>query len=70
MDNIASKTSRPREPWNKGKLVGQKAPFRAIHRSDLPPAAIPSLSRRSWIRSGAIRDPVPCTRWIAGRSPQ
>jgi site-specific recombinase XerC len=24
MDNTASQTSRPREPWNKGKLVGQK----------------------------------------------
>ena len=22
MDNTASKTNRPREPWNKGKLVG------------------------------------------------
>jgi len=21
-------TSKPREPWNKGKLVGQKAPFK------------------------------------------
>ena len=28
MDNTASKTNRPREPWNKGKLVGQKAPFK------------------------------------------
>ncbi len=28
MDNTASKISRPREPWNKGKLVGQKAPFK------------------------------------------
>ncbi len=28
MDNTASETSRPREPWNKGKLVGQKAPFK------------------------------------------
>ena len=28
MDNTVSQTSRPREPWNKGKLVGQKAPFK------------------------------------------
>lgn len=30
-----------REPWNKGKLVGQKAPFRLkdIHRSCARPAA-------------------------------
>jgi len=28
MDNTASQTHRPREPWNKGKLVGQKAPFK------------------------------------------
>lgn len=28
MKNTASQTSRPREPWNKGKLVGQKAPFK------------------------------------------
>jgi hypothetical protein len=30
MENTASQTSRPREPWNKGKLVGQKAPFRDL----------------------------------------
>jgi integrase len=28
MDNTASQTHRSREPWNKGKLVGQKAPFK------------------------------------------
>ena len=28
MDNTASQTQRPREPWSKGKLVGQKAPFK------------------------------------------
>ena len=28
MENTANQTSRPREPWNKGKLVGQKAPFK------------------------------------------
>lgn len=28
MENTASQTSRSREPWNKGKLVGQKAPFK------------------------------------------
>jgi hypothetical protein len=28
MDNTSSSTPRPREPWNKGKLVGQKAPFK------------------------------------------
>jgi len=28
MDNTASQTHRPRKPWNKGKLVGQKAPFK------------------------------------------
>jgi hypothetical protein len=28
MMNITSSTSLPREPWNKGKLIGQKAPLR------------------------------------------
>ena len=28
MDNTARQTHRPREPWNKGKLVGQKTPFK------------------------------------------
>ena len=28
MENTASQTSRSREPRNKGKLVGQKAPFK------------------------------------------
>ena len=28
MDTTSSSTPRPREPWNKGKLVGQKAPFK------------------------------------------
>lgn len=28
MENAASEISRPHEPWNKGKLVGQKAPFK------------------------------------------
>jgi len=28
MENASNQTSRPREPWNKGKLVGQKAPFK------------------------------------------
>ena len=28
MDNTVSQTSRPREHWNNGKLVGKKAPFK------------------------------------------
>lgn len=28
MKNTPTQTSRPHEPWNKGKLVGQKAPFK------------------------------------------
>ena len=28
MENASNQTSRAREPWNKGKLVGQKAPFK------------------------------------------
>jgi integrase len=28
MDTTSSSTPRRREPWNKGKLVGQKAPFK------------------------------------------
>ncbi len=28
MDNTASQTRRPGAPWNKCKLVGQKAPFK------------------------------------------
>ncbi len=28
MESTSTQTSRPREPWNKGKLVGQKAPFK------------------------------------------
>ena len=28
MKNTPTQTSRPHEPWNKGKLVGQKGPFK------------------------------------------
>jgi integrase len=28
MKSTSTQTSRPHEPWNKGKLVGQKAPFK------------------------------------------
>lgn len=28
MEKTSTQTSRPRVPWNKGKLVGQKAPFK------------------------------------------
>ena len=28
-------TSQPHEPWNKGKLIGQKAPLKL--KDDLPP---------------------------------
>lgn len=28
MMNVTSSTSLPREPWNKGKLTGQKAPLK------------------------------------------
>ncbi len=28
MKNASNQTSRAREPWNKGKLVGQKAPIK------------------------------------------
>jgi hypothetical protein len=29
MMNVTSTTSLPREPWNKGKLIGQKGPAQA-----------------------------------------
>ena len=28
MEEAVEQASRPREPWNKGKLIGQKAPFK------------------------------------------
>ena len=28
MESTSTQTSRPRVPWNKGKLLGQKAPFK------------------------------------------
>ena len=28
MEGTSTQTGRPHEPWNKGKLVGQKAPFK------------------------------------------
>ena len=28
MESMNDKTATPREPWNKGKLIGQKAPLK------------------------------------------
>jgi hypothetical protein len=48
MESVA--TAVHREPWNKGKIVGQKAPFKLTvnvgSRSSKPLAGFRSISRR------------------------
>ncbi|GAB3316518.1 hypothetical protein GCM10027564_26750 [Luteimonas notoginsengisoli] len=49
-------TSQHHEPWNKGKLIGQKAPLKLkdiwgirirLQLGDLPPVAVPTITGRA-----------------------
>ncbi len=57
---VTSVDRRRRDPWNKGKLVGQKAPLHGF-----PVRPTPALRNSAWVINA---EALTCVRWKLGVS--